>query len=46
MSVGRGAELLKVTPHDIHRLARELGVDLGATGEQYEKSRRIPRKLE
>ena len=45
VSVGRGAELLDVSVHDIQRLAQELYVELGATVEQYARAREVARKF-
>jgi MOSC domain-containing protein YiiM len=45
VSVGRAAELLDITPHDIQRLAQEHDVKLGATQDQYRQAREVTRKL-
>ncbi len=45
ISVGRAAELLKVTIQDIYRLAEKHGVRLGATLEQEKKSEKTMRYL-
>ena len=45
ISVGRAAELLKVTIQDIYRLAEKHGVHLGATLEQEKKSEKTMRYL-
>ncbi|MFH1247377.1 MAG: hypothetical protein V1644_03275 [Candidatus Micrarchaeota archaeon] len=38
VSIGRAAELLKISVQDIHQLAEKQGVHLGATREQQKKS--------
>ncbi|MEE9230671.1 MAG: hypothetical protein V3U86_08195 [Acidobacteriota bacterium] len=45
VSVGRGAELLDVSVHDIQRLAQEHDVELGATVEQYKRAREAAGRL-
>ena len=45
ISVGRAAEMLKVSVQDIYRLAEKHGVQLGATSEQRQRSREILRRL-
>lgn len=45
ISVSRAAELLGVSPHQIHRLARERGLNTGSTPEDHERSRETARKL-
>lgn len=37
ISVSRGAELLDTNVHEIYRLAKKKGVEIGATVDQYEK---------
>jgi hypothetical protein len=39
ISAGRAAEILEASPHCIHQLARKHGVEIGATLEQYRRSR-------
>ncbi len=39
ISVGRAGELLDLTVYDIHRLAEEQGIELGATDDQRRRSR-------
>lgn len=39
ISAGHAAEILEVSPHRIHQLARKHGVEIGATPEQYRRSR-------
>lgn len=45
ISAGRAAEMLKVSIHDIYRLAEKHGVQLGATPEQRKKSRETLQRL-
>lgn len=45
ISVGKAAEMLKVTVHDIYRLAEKHGVQLGATSEQRRKSKGTLQRL-
>ncbi|MCL4466223.1 MAG: hypothetical protein M1389_09375 [Chloroflexi bacterium] len=45
LSVGRAAELLDISAHDIQRLAQEHAVELGATQEQYRQAREVARRL-
>lgn len=46
ISLGRAAELLKISIQDIYRLAEKHGVRLGATAEQQRKSRETMKKLQ
>jgi predicted HTH domain antitoxin len=39
VSVGRAAELLQTSVRDVMRLAEQRGVEIGATAEQYRRSR-------
>jgi len=39
ISSGKAAELLDTTVHRVHELARERGVEIGATVEDYRRSR-------
>lgn len=45
LSIGKGAELLRTSVHDMHRLAEKHGVRLGATKEQQMKSSETLKKL-
>jgi len=45
ISVGRAAELLEASPHDIYRIAESRGIELGATAEQRRQSREVASKL-
>ena len=45
ISIGRAAELLKVTIQDIYRLAEKHGVRIGATIEQGKKSEKTMKSL-
>jgi predicted HTH domain antitoxin len=45
ISAGRAAEILQTSVHDIHRLAKKHGVEIGATPEQYRRSRESTRAL-
>lgn len=45
LTVGRAAELLELSVYDVHRLAREHGVELGATAEQYVKAHQVAQRL-
>jgi len=45
ISVSRAAELLDTSLHQIHRLARDHGVDTGSTPEDHEQSTKTARKL-
>ena len=47
ISAGRASEILEASPHRIHQLARKHGVEIGATLEQYRRSRQdVARLLE
>lgn len=45
VSLSKAAELLKVDPWEIHRLADEKGVTLGSTAAQQEAALRTARRL-
>lgn len=45
ISVSRAAEFLDVSPHQIHRLARERGLTTGSTPDDYERSKEVARNL-
>ncbi len=45
LTVGRAAELLDVSIYDVYQLAREHGVELGATAKQYAAAHQTARKL-
>lgn len=45
ISAGRAAEMLKLSPLDIYRLAEKHGVRLGSTVEQRQKSMETGRKI-
>jgi len=45
ISIGKAAELLDRTIYDIHRLANERDIELGATETHYKKSKEIAKKL-
>lgn len=45
ISIGRASELLKISVHDVHRIAGKHGLRLGATSEQQRKSAGTVRKI-
>jgi len=45
ISIGRAAEMLKISLQDIYRLAEKHGVRLGATEEQQKKSLETAKRL-
>lgn len=45
LTIGRAAELLEMSIYDMQRLAREHGIELGATADQYQKTRETARRL-
>ncbi len=45
ISIGKAAELLKITVYDIHRIAQKHGIEIGATLKQIRKSREIAKRL-
>lgn len=45
ISIGKAAELLDKTIYDIYRLAKERGIELGATEAHYKRSKEIAKKL-
>lgn len=45
ISIGKAAELLDKTIYDIHRSAKERGIELGATEAHYERSKKIAKEL-
>ena len=45
ISLGRAAELLNLTPHDILRIAQQKGIRTGASPEQITKSGEILQRL-
>ncbi len=45
ISASRGAELLDTNVHEIYRLAKKEGVEIGATVEQYEKGEKTAEEV-
>ncbi len=45
LTAGRAAEILAISVYDVHRLARDHGVRIGATEEQYHKARETARRF-
>ena len=45
ISIGKAAELLKISVHDIYRVAEKHGVRLGTTPEQRSRSLQTAKKL-
>ncbi|MDD9953364.1 MAG: hypothetical protein OXR66_03445 [Candidatus Woesearchaeota archaeon] len=45
LSIGQVAELLHVSIYDVQERAREKGIELGITVEEYEKGKEIVDKL-
>ncbi len=45
LSVSRGAELLDTSVHEIYRLAKKKGVEIGATIDQYEKGEKTAEEV-
>ncbi len=45
VSVSRGAELLDTNVHEIYRLAKKKGVDIGATIDQYERGEKTAEEV-
>jgi predicted HTH domain antitoxin len=45
LTIGRAAELLEMSIHDVQRLAQEHGIELGATANQYHKARKTAERL-
>lgn len=45
LALGKALELLELNIYDVQLLAQKSGVELGATGEQYEKARETARSL-
>ncbi len=45
ISIGHAAELLKTSVYDLHRLAKQHGIQLGASPEQARKSREMAKKI-
>ncbi len=45
ISLGKAAELLNLSVHDLYRLAEKHGTELGATAEQQKKSAEAAKRL-
>ncbi len=45
LTLAQAAELLELSVYDVQRLARERGVEIGATASQYEEARKLSRRL-
>jgi hypothetical protein len=45
ISIGRAAEILDTSIYDIHRMAEARGIELGATDEQRQESRKVAAQL-
>jgi len=45
LSVSRGAELLDTSVHEIYRLSKKKGVEIGATMDQYEKGEKTAEEV-
>jgi predicted HTH domain antitoxin len=45
LTIGRAAELLEMSIHDVQRLAQEHGIELGATANQYHEARKTAERL-
>jgi len=45
ISIGKSAEMLRVSIYDIHRIAEKHGIRLGAAAEQLEKSRQNAKRI-
>ena len=45
LSIGKAAEILDLSIYDIHEIAKSKGIKLGATLEQYQRSKKFIKKL-
>jgi len=45
LSVSRGAELLDTSVHEVYRLAKKKGVEIGATMDQYEEGEKTAEEV-